>query len=297
MKQFFLTILVLTAFSMTTRAEEPKVTDAPEHKRIELLTLDSNGDGAVSRDEFAQNDAVKFVGEFRRYDKNSDGNLTINEMLPTTNSTDKNIDALVSGTIKDQFIKADINKNNFLDLHEYMTLQVSEILNFHFGRLDLDEDGLLTKKELQFADRGLYFLSDMEFLAATVEGGKVFKPFDSDKDGYISQSEYLKNATYVSKSVFEMRDTDKDGKLSQDEFIGANPLMPETNVVQLFKSIDTNQDDFIDAAETDAKSKNDFGEMFTLILDADKDGLVTPEEFKRHPIPARKSVKQKFHID
>ncbi len=78
---------------------------------------------------------------------------------------------------------------------------------------------------------------------------------------------------------FKDLDKNKDGKISKDEWPSQMPQ-------QFFDRLDTNHDGFIDEAEFNA-ARNRMGggprtgEAMTKLLDADKDGKVTRDEFAK----------------
>ena len=115
-------------------------------------------------------------------------------------------------------------------------------------------------------------------------GGKGMRIIDANSDGVIGEDE----AAALADGVFMRMDQDRDGKVSEAEFL-AGPRghkgwfdwnSDESAAVQkirtdAFAALDVNKDKSMDKAEffVDAKAR-------LAAADADKDGKVTPWEFR-----------------
>lgn len=143
--------------------------------------LDSNGDGALSAQEFE----ARTLTRFQKADKNQDGKVTAEERS-----------ALREGKIQKRFAKRDTNQDGVLQASE-VTKMPAQV----FSKLDIDKSGGLSAAELQGARKG-----------HDKEGGKLAR-IDANGDGVVSQDEVLTKA----RARFAKLDTNRDGKLAKDE--------------------------------------------------------------------------------
>ena len=104
-----------------------------------------------------------------------------------------------------------------------------------FAQLDTDGNGLLTQAELAKAAQ------------------LRFKNADSDKDGFLSQTEVgnqmihsiQRRIARKSKKIIERRDIDKDGKISLEEMQAASGKRGS----KMFARLDKNEDGAVSAEE------------------------------------------------
>lgn len=102
------------------------------------------------------------------------------------------------------------------------------------------------------------------------------KAMDSNGDGRISAQEH---AAGVGR-MFETMDADKDGRVTASEMqaahgkvTGGKAAAGEMSAAEKIKTIDTNGDGVLTAAEHEAGARRMFEHM-----DADKDGFLTKDE-------------------
>jgi Ca2+-binding EF-hand superfamily protein len=108
----------------------------------------------------------------------------------------------------------------------------------------------------------------------------VFTRFDSNKDGTITNAEFMK----VGEQDFQMLDANKDGSVSKDEFfdpkarhldkLSAEDLaQAKTMWARQFDALDTDKNGQLSEAEHQRAGKRSFARM-----DANKDGKITLPE-------------------
>lgn len=95
-------------------------------------SMDTNGDGVVSKDEFDAFNAKRF----REMDSNNDGNLTLEEMQGGSKQG--------TGHLDERFNAADTNHDGFLDRDEAKALPM---LLMYFDEVDANKDGKITRQE------------------------------------------------------------------------------------------------------------------------------------------------------
>ena len=180
-----------------------------------LKALDLDGDGLVSREEYAAAFHVMdidgdgklskeeyFLGgalPFKKLDKDGDGVITFEEFQKGYDIMDKDNDGQltraefmvlfreapkVRNSVDDYLKALDLDGDGFVSREEYEAA---------FRVMDIDGDGKLTKEE--------YFLG----------GALPFKKLDKDGDGVITFEEFQKG--------YDILDKDKDGLVSRAEFM------------------------------------------------------------------------------
>ncbi|MGH8243266.1 MAG: EF-hand domain-containing protein [Steroidobacteraceae bacterium] len=105
-------------------------------------------------------------------------------------------------------------------------------------------------------------------------GDDKMQMMDTDKDGKISASEHAAGA----KQKFQKMDSDGDGRVTTAEMDAAHKSIegggkPSMSSADMIKTIDTNNDGAITAAEHEKSSRDKFAKM-----DANGDGSLTSEE-------------------
>jgi Ca2+-binding EF-hand superfamily protein len=180
-----------------------------------LKALDLDGDGLVSREEYAAAFHVMdidgdgklskeeyFLGgalPFKKLDKDGDGVITFEEFQKGYDIMDKDNDGQltraefmvlfreapkVRNSVDDYLKALDLDGDGFVSREEYEAA---------FRVMDIDGDGKLSKEE--------YFLG----------GALPFKKLDKDGDGVITFEEFQKG--------YDILDKDKDGLVSRAEFM------------------------------------------------------------------------------
>ena len=117
-------------------------------------------------------------------------------------------------------------------------LTLEQQLNYTkvFRRFDRDGDLRHSKEE---------YIKNGRYLTPQSRRG-IFNASDADKDGFVTQAEYILNRiiTDEAKSIIQEMDDDNDGNIQVGEFIEhANPkLNSETLARDVFAAFDTNRD-------------------------------------------------------
>jgi len=219
------------------------------------------------------------VSAFKRFDSNSDGALSQQELVNGIKATELNMSA---AEIKAIFVLADVNQDGEINFVEFVS-----------ALFPVASDGLTKLR------------NSMTTLAKVNES---FKKLDTDGDGAISFNEFragMNNITKLSegemKAVFAMGDVDGDGQISFSEY--ARMLIPtaDEKICQLkkvlgsvasvesnFKKFDVNNDGkiSIDELKNGLKSTGikmsdiDVDVIFT-IADFDGDKEISLPEFEK----------------
>ena len=102
----------------------------------------------------------------------------------------------------------------------------------------IDRDGDLRHSKEEYIENGRY-------LTPQSRRG-IFNASDADKDGFVTQAEYILNRiiTDEAKSIIQDMDDDNDGKVQTGEFIehAKKKLKSETLAKDVFAAFDTNRD-------------------------------------------------------
>merc|ERR1719300_1267972 len=204
--------------------------------------IDSNGDGAISRQELKQgmhlNDEELDV-IFALGDIDQDGEISMAEFIPLMSPSATSAINRLRNSFRDiteviiAFKKFDSNNDGALSQAELLAGMKSTGLDFDaqecsmvFSMADLNQDGEINYVEFvsalfPAASDGLSKFRGR--LGAITDVKMAFKRFDADGDGEISIME-LKNgagsgfSTGEIASVFALGDSNQDGKLSFAEF-------------------------------------------------------------------------------
>lgn len=132
------------------------------------------------------------------------------------------------------------------------------------------------------------------------EVADLFKKLDADGDGNISESDVPEEHRRMFDRLLSENDKNKDGKLNLDEFRsglmedrrraeagrdGAQPgLGRGIEPGEVFKRMDRNGDGKLTADDLPEQGRDRF-KAFAERVDADKDGAISEEEFRKAPRP------------
>jgi Ca2+-binding EF-hand superfamily protein len=145
MKTTFSRCLVAVAlFAGTAMAGSPPTSDAPRDE----MRADTDHDGRVSRAEYDAAASQRRSDWFDKLDLNKDGYISQDEMQKARETRRANL----RGHMDEKFKEADANGDGQLSLDEVQAKMPR--LADHFGDLDQDKNGLLTKEELAQGHRG-----------------------------------------------------------------------------------------------------------------------------------------------
>jgi Ca2+-binding EF-hand superfamily protein len=180
-----------------------------------FLALDLDGDGSISAAELA-----KAAPALRKLDKNSDGKLTEDELRPTFAGGPGRGGAQPPDMVA-TMLSFDKNGDGKLEKSE-----LPERMQNMFARADADQDGFITKDELQkLAANQRAPGSDPVNREGALPGrggmarvNPIVSALDTDADGTISAAE-IDNAPASLKKL----DKDGDGAISREE---ARPNFP-----------------------------------------------------------------------
>ncbi|MHA2609601.1 MAG: EF-hand domain-containing protein [bacterium JZ-2024 1] len=162
----------------------------------------------------------------------------------------------------------DKNKNGIITREEFVN-GYPEVI---FPLVDTDKDDVITLKEYQEAEKKARESAEKNYYEEA-------KKMDADGDGFLSEQEWKGD-----EKVREEADTNKDGKISQAEYVAQKMkgwyhlLFPLTQAsargkVSIFEGVDANGDKKV----TREEMKKAAGEFFAM-WDYTKDGLITPAD-------------------
>ena len=151
--------------------------------------LDQDGDSVISKKEAAQQPTLEQA--FERLDTDGDNNLTPTEYQAATANVargmdfaqvDINRDGVISQrevnampfSLRETFDRVDADGDDNISPVEYQAATTNPFQGLNFQKLDMDSDGVISKKEAAKAPT----LSD------------AFDRLDADGDGWISRNEF-----------------------------------------------------------------------------------------------------------
>lgn len=213
--------------------------------------------------------------------------------------------AQVTADADNGFAALDLNKDGKVDKAEVLagmkTDQQNKIAQFNqvrdaaFARIDSNGDGSISKDEWA---RARHFSAPA---LGTKQVGEVLAVFDANKDGSISKAEFTAKKTGVKDetpatidSEFARIDGNKDGKITGAEILArlkadqaGNLAKLDTQSAEVFAKVDTDKNGSLSKAEWGASQQatpKPLGDAdvaaMTARFDANKDGLITKEEFE-----------------
>jgi len=145
MKTTFSSCLVAVAlFAGTAMAGDPPASDAPRDE----MRADTDHDGRISRAEYDAAGSQRRSDWFDKLDLNKDGYISQDEMQKARETRHANM----RGHMDEKFKEADTNGDGQLSLDEVQAKMPR--LASHFGDLDTDKNGLLSKEELAHGHHG-----------------------------------------------------------------------------------------------------------------------------------------------
>jgi calcium-dependent protein kinase len=135
--------------------------------------------------------------------------------------------------------------------HNLVTKDEMKNLRRIFKMVDKDNDGRISKKELQESFEDVFGT-----VLAEIELDNLFKMIDHDNNGYIEYEEFLRATLDTSlllneenlAQAFNMFDIDKNGSISADEIknvIGGGRNIPDNVIVELLDEIEKKTDENI----------------------------------------------------
>ncbi|VDP77388.1 unnamed protein product [Echinostoma caproni] len=226
--------------------------------------IDLEQDGVITKEEFVKmhsddltTEEIDFI--FEKFDKNRSGKLN----------------------------KADIRewlKNKF---HGKMGLR--KLVRHAFEKVDLDEDGTITKEELVKVNSGHLTEADIN---------KIFEEFDKDKSGRLDKSEirawmnsFGHGVRRLVHRTFRKMDLNGDGYITKDELLKSNEgRLTEEEVTVIFERFDKDKDGKLSKAEVrvwlQCEGPGPFG-FRKLVrrafdgMELDKDGKISRADFEK----------------
>merc|ERR1719474_1558216 len=281
--------------------------------------FDSNGDGALSRNELAA--AMKSSGQsysdveidaiFSLGDTDGDGEVSLQEFVELMSPSSSEVLAKLRknfksiADVKATFKKIDADNDGLLSKQEMLNSSGckydSEEVNAIFTLGDVNGDGQLDMGEFI----GIMFPPATEVISKlsanfrNIDDVKAaFKLLDIDGDGSITRQEMSSSAHKFSaeqiEAMFALGDVNDDGAIDLDEFIGV--MCPSAEIVisritqrfnninevkKSFMSIDVDHDGQITRQEMTSSGKFNPQEVDAIFIlgDVNGDGNIDLEEF------------------
>ena len=255
-----LTIAAAAALAQSNAA--PAAPSRPSFFQHMLKTMDSNGDGRISLDEYLATAAQ----HFQSIDSQNKGAVDAADIASSPQAIAR-IDRRAEHMVK----RLDTTGNDYVTQDEFVAAAKRR-----FAKLDRNGDGKLTPDELRFgrgwkggngatqgSGKGAAFAAQrFEKLDANHDGfvtadeyvaaaTALFRQFDTAGNGKVTAAEIeaapktQERALHVASRMVKRMDTDGDGTVSKDEFLAAAKTR--------FSKLDKNGDGFIDANEVSGR--------------------------------------------
>ncbi len=195
----------LDAQEMRNLLAKLRVLANPTAIEARLKSMDKNGDGKVSKDEYAG--PAPF---FDRLDENKDGVVTKEEIarfqaelpgVPAGNSIPKPVVAPNASSLPERFKAMDRDKDGRISREEFRGRAPL------FNRLDVDKNGVLTIDELPKTVGG-----SAELSANPAPRLRRLMAMDKNSDGKVSREEFQGPA-----ALFKQLDRNNDGVISRND--------------------------------------------------------------------------------
>merc|ERR1719357_2141894 len=293
---------------------------------------DSDGNGEIDYEEFialmcpsASDIVEKFRAKyknvsdvkaaFKRFDRNGDGALEKSELTAALKSSGESYSDIEVNAI---FSLGDVDGDGEITLEEFIALMspsassvVQRLRNSFknlndvkaaFKKIDTDNDGLLSKKEMLASSGSKYDAEEVDAIFAlgdingdgSIDMGEFISiMFPSAVDVALQVSQTFKNLDDV-KQAFKLLDKDGDGSISKQEMASSGQKFNSAQVEAIFALGDVNDDGALDLDEFIAvmcpsaltvisrlvgkyKNISEVKKAF-LAIDVNKDGLLSKEE-------------------
>lgn len=224
--------------------------------QLTLKQLDSNRDGSLSSSEWPGRFA-----EFRQIDSNNDGRVTADEYLRRGSAFTREM----------RFREWDANRNGMIEGPEWHSD------NALFHRLDRDEDSRVSLQEF-LDEQPAEFLRDADRNRNGViersewrGNRRAFRELDLNGDGALTADEYFNRGTSADRQQrFVDIDADRDGMIEPNEWRGN---------ARLFRRLDRNRDSRLDVDEYFADTR----ELGYRELDRNGEGFIARGEWYGNP--------------
>jgi Ca2+-binding EF-hand superfamily protein len=207
-----LSVLLVSLAISTVAFAAPDGARARMHGPAAVIEqLDANKDGFISKEEAAK--SPRFAERFDAIDADKDGKVSQAELIASVKVMhEKMRDQRMSGDKNGPFQKLDTDGSGTISKAEALG---HKRLEANFDKLDLNQDGQLSKEELRSAHQQMREMRKGEQKVARAGSGKAFQLLDKDGSGGLSREE-VSSRPRLSKA-FDLIDSNKDGQLSADE--------------------------------------------------------------------------------
>jgi Ca2+-binding EF-hand superfamily protein len=242
----------------------------------DLAVREEEDDTQIKRGEKVSGEQIRVL--HRRFDANSDGKVSLDEIMAFSEKARKDMNEKRSWLFFDEeFDLMDFDKDGQITKNEFVQMSIGQ---------PVSDDNLLPPPEAEEEKK----LEELK----TVEGEK-FKAADKDGDGYLTRDEarvalnpalddglmHLQTIQYLKE-----RDTDGDGMLTYDEFWDSHDPDNLEQQKEDFKILDSDANGKIDVEEykkwhTGDSHVPDAMRNLMGIADADSDGHLTAAELNK----------------